>query len=248
MGLAARGREAAALADRRPRARSERAGQRSRRPIGYSVQAPGEELRRRSGRRRSPGGGCCSSAVRRRPPLRLRGARRPEHAPRSRGGRRRLTWYGARRWQLRLLTLTESAIVAVAAPRRLARRHRGRCAGGRAAGAPVGAVLRESVLAAVRARARRRRGGRSRRWSWRSRPRSRPVPRPFGLLDIAASARSRSWSPRCSAGPPTSRGLRRARDAGLVLLLLPGLIAFAAAVPAARLFGPFFVRGATLPS
>ena len=28
--------------------------------------------------------------------------------------RRRLTWYGARRWQLRLLTVTESAIVAVA--------------------------------------------------------------------------------------------------------------------------------------
>ena len=62
--------------------------------------------------------------------------------------RRRLTWYGARRWHLRLLTVTESAMVAVV----------GTVAGwlvgilvgalaASAAGAPAGAVLRESVLA-----------------------------------------------------------------------------------------------------
>src|SRR4029453_10221678 len=63
--------------------------------------------------------------------------------------RRRLTWYGARRWQLRLLTLTESAIVAVAGAVTgwLTGVVAGTLAASRA-GAPVGAVLRESVLSA----------------------------------------------------------------------------------------------------
>ena len=155
--------------------------------------------------------------------------------------RRRLTWYGARRWQLRLLTVTESAIVA---------RRRdasigwlvgvvvGALAASRA-GAPVGAVLRESVLSpaglAARRGRRRPRDARRCRRDLDAGPRREPL-RP---------ARRR----RCSAaialvvaallgGAADQSRLAESQNAGLVLLLLPGLIAFAAAVAAARLFGP----------
>ena len=153
--------------------------------------------------------------------------------------RRRLTWYGARRWQLRLLTVTESAIVAVA----------GTVTGwlvgllvgalaARRAGAPVGAVLRESVLApaglalalavvvaatVVVAIA----------TSIPARDESR-----FGPLDVAALAALGLVVAALLGGAADQSRLADSEGTGLILLLLPGLIAFAAAVVAARLFGP----------
>ena len=154
--------------------------------------------------------------------------------------RRRLTWYGARRWQLRLLTLTESATVALvgAVVGWLAGLVVGALAASRA-GAPVGATLRESVLApaglALALAVVLARDGRRRARHLDPRPATR-----------AASARSTSLRSRLLAivvaallgGAADESRLADERGHRLVLLLLPGLIAFAAAVVAARLFGP----------
>ena len=103
--------------------------------------------------------------------------------------RRRLTWYGARRWHLRLLTVTESAAVALVGTVGgwLVGLAVGALAAGRA-GAPVGAVLRESMLSPP---------GWARRCSWSCSRRSSSPPPPralarddgrFGALDAAALA------------------------------------------------------------
>ena len=106
------------------------------------------------------------------------------------------------------------------------------------AGAPVGAVLRESVLSpaglavaagvvvlatlviAVAT-------------SMPARAESR-----FGLLDVAAVGSIALVVAALLGGAADQSRLAESQNAGLVLLLLPGLIAFAAAVAAARLFGP----------
>ena len=150
LGLAARGRAAAAVADRRPRRRG---ASRRGRPcpadsIGYSVQAPVEELRATersatvAGRRLLLVGGEAAALLFAFAVLAARSMRRDLEA-----ARRRLTWYGARRWQLRLLTGAESAAVALVGT--VAGWLVGVAVGALAAsraGAPVGAVLRESVL------------------------------------------------------------------------------------------------------
>ena len=153
--------------------------------------------------------------------------------------RRRLTWGGARRWQVRLLTWAESAIVAVAGTVMgwLAGLLIAALAAARA-GSPVGAVLRESVLApaglglaacvvvvatvviAVTTSAPARPEGR------------------LGLLDLAALACVGIVVAALAAGAADETRLAEDQGTGLVLLLLPGLIAFVAAVAAARLFGP----------
>ena len=133
LGVAARRRPAAALGDRRPRL-AERAG------AGGALRRL-DRLQRAGPRRGASGNGESATVAGRRlllvggeaaallfafAVLAARSMRRDLEA-----ARRRLTWYGARRWQLRLLTVTESAIVAVAgAVDRLARRRRRRCAGG----------------------------------------------------------------------------------------------------------------------
>ena len=208
--------------------------------IGYSVQAPVEELRATeesatvAGRRLLLVGGEAAALLFAFAVLAARSMRRDLEA-----ARRRLTWYGARRWQLRLLTLTESAIVAVAgaAIGWLVGVLVGALAASRA-GAPVGAVLRESVLApaglaiaagvivlatlvvAVAT-------------SMPARAESR-----FGLLDVAAVGSIALVVAALLGGAADQSRLAASQNAGLVLLLLPGLIAFAAAVAAARLFGP----------
>ena len=153
--------------------------------------------------------------------------------------RRRLTWYGARRWHLRLLTWVESAIVAVVGTVTgwLVGLLVGALAAARA-GAPVGAVLRESVLApaglavavgvvvvatvviAVATSFPARAGNR------------------FGPLDGAALAALGVVVASLAGGAADESRFAEGEGAGLVLLVLPGLIAFAAAVAAARLFGP----------
>ena len=208
--------------------------------IGFSVQAPVEELRATersatvAGRRLLLVGGEAAALLFAFAVLAARSMRRDLEA-----ARRRLTWYGARRWQLRLLTVTESAVVAVAGVviGWLVGVAVGALAASRA-GAPVGAVLRESVLSpaglavaagvvllatlviAVAT-------------SMPARAESR-----FGLLDVAAVGSIALVVAALLGGAADQSRLAESHNAGLVLLLLPGLIAFAAAVAAARLFGP----------
>ncbi len=224
------------LVSRSERARAALSGD----SIGYSVQAPVEELRATeasatvAGRRLLLVGGEAAALLFAFAVLAARSMRRDLEA-----ARRRLTWYGARRWQLRLLTVTESAIVAVAGA--VIGWLVGVVVGGLAAsraGAPVGAVLRESVLSpaglavaagvvvlatlvvavatAMPARDENR----------------------LGLLDLAAAGSIALVLAALRGGAADESRLASSQNAGLVLLLLPGLIAFAAAVAAARLFGP----------
>ena len=208
--------------------------------IGYSVQAPVEELRATersatvAGRRLLLVGGEAAALLFAFAVLAARGMRRDLEA-----ARRRLTWYGARRWHLRLLTVVESAFVAGA----------GTLVGwllglgvavvvAERAGAPVRAILRESVLSStglavaagvivlattviavstsVSAKAGRR----------------------LGPLDVAAVVALAVVVASLAGGAADTSRLAEDQASGLVLLLLPGLIAFSAAVAAARLFGP----------
>jgi hypothetical protein len=143
--------------------------------------------------------------------------------------RRRLAWYGARGWQLALLTVAESAVVALAGTVvGLAIAAVASAVAAERAGAPVGAVLSRSVLSAeglglallvaaaatavlvgtVAARPARRAG--------------------FTLLDGAAvvAAGLVAWE------------LVRGDGEGDLALLAPALITFAAAVLVARLLRP----------
>ncbi len=192
--------------------------------IGYSVQAPVEELRAMeqsatvAGRRLLLVGGEAAALLFAFAVLAARSMRRDLEA-----ARRRLTWYGARRWQLRLLTVTESAIVAVAGALIgwLVGVVVGALAASRA-GAPVGAVLRESVLSpaglaiaagvvvlatlvvAVAT-------------SMPARAESR-----FGLLDVAAVGSIALVIAALLGGAADQSRLAESQNAGLVLLLLPG--------------------------
>ena len=156
---------------------------------GFSVQAPVEELRAAqaaattAGRRLLLVGGEAAALLFAFAVLAARTMRRDLEA-----ARRRLTWYGARRWHLRLLTLAESATVAVVGTvvGWLVGLVVGALAAGRA-GAPVGGVLRESVLAPPGARARGGRRRSPRPWSWLPRRRCRCAEGGrFGPLDAAA--------------------------------------------------------------
>ncbi len=208
--------------------------------IGYSVQAPVEELRATeqaatvAGRRLLLVGGEAAALLFAFAVLAARSMRRDLEA-----ARRRLTWHGARRWQLRLLTVIESALVAVVgtAVGWLTGVVVGAIVAGRA-GAPVTAVLRESVFSpaglalaagvvllattviAITTSVRPKPGAR------------------VGPIDVAALVALLIVAAALAGGAADTSRLAEDQGAGLVLLLLPGLIAFAAAVAAARLFGP----------
>jgi FtsX-like permease family len=150
--------------------------------------------------------------------------------------RRRLTWHGARRWQGALLTGTECAVVGFGGA--LVGWIVGGAAGGVAAaasGAPVGDVLRESVLspgglllglatavvaAAVIAVTVSLEPGRSRR---------------VGALDLAAIVALLAALGILLSGAVDGDELAEGGAAAATLLVLPGLVAFAVAVAAARL-------------
>jgi hypothetical protein len=160
--------------------------------------------------------------------------------------RRRLTWHGARRWQRVLLTTTES--VAIGLGGAAAGWVIGSAAGAVAAnlaGAPVGAVLRESVLSpgglllglavallaalviAVTVSLEIRGRGR------------------VGPLEIAAAAAVIAVLAVLASGSVDAGELASGGAAPAVLLLLPGLVAFAAAVVASRFLpgaGRLFAR------
>ena len=151
--------------------------------------------------------------------------------------RRRLTWHGAQRWQRGLLTATESVAVGFGGA---AVGWVVGCLGGAAAaalaGAPVGDVLRESALSpaglglglgvaalsalviAVTV----------------SLPR-RPEGRALGLLELAGVAALVAVLAVWASGTVDAGQLDAGGTAPVVLLLLPGLVAFAAAVAASRL-------------
>ena len=212
----------------------------SARSIGYSVQAPVEELRAMeqsatvAGRRLLLVGGEAAALLFAFAVLAARSMRRDLDA-----ARRRLTWYGARRWHLRLLTVVESAFVAVlgTAVGWLVGVLAGAVVAARA-GAPVAAVLRESVLSAaglvltvgvvvlaatviaISTSVKARQGAR------------------VGPVDAAALVALLIVAAALAGGAADTSRLAENQGAGLILLLLPGLIAFAAAVGAARLFGP----------
>ena len=150
--------------------------------------------------------------------------------------RRRLTWHGGQRWQRALLTATESTAVGFggAVVGWLVGSAGGAIAAA-AADAPVGAVLRESVLSptgillglavgvvaavviAVTVSLQARRRGR------------------VGPLDLAAVAALVAALAILASGSVDAGELAAGGAAPVVVLLLPGLLAFAAAVGASRL-------------
>ncbi|TML72720.1 MAG: ABC transporter permease [Actinobacteria bacterium] len=158
---------------------------------------------------------------------------------------RRLTWYGARRWQLALVSTAEVAVVAAAG-----------AAVGWAVGAgvaalaagrahtPAGAVLAHSALsprgigfAAILAAAATvvvllsLRAGAARVGGVTVTP-----------VDVAAAGALVAIVIALARGAADTNALAQERGTGGVLLVLPALIAFVAAVIAARLLGPALAR------
>ena len=207
---------------------------------GYSVQAPVEELRATersatvAGRRLLLVGGEAAALLFAFAVLAARGMRRDLEA-----ARRRLTWYGARRWHLRLLTVVESGFVAgvgtfvgwllglgvavVVAAR---------------AGAPIWAILRESVLSSTGLALAAGVIVLATTVIAISTSASTKAGRRIGPVDVAAVGALAIVLASLAGGATDTSRLAEGQASGLVLLLLPGLIAFAAAVAAARLFGP----------
>jgi hypothetical protein len=223
-----------ALVRRTERARSELASVSS----SFAVDAPVEELRAAqeeaevAGTRLLLVGGEGAALLLAFTILAARGLRRDLEA-----ARRRLTWLGAQRWQLWLLGGIESAGVALA----------GVLAGwllgigvaavaARIAGAPAADILSESVLspaglglwlaAALVAG--------TVVWLAVSVP-AREGAR-VGPLDVVALAAVLVVAVALAGGVADQERLRRDEGVALLLLLLPGLVAVAAAVAAARVF------------
>ena len=221
------------LIGRVERARADLAGLSS----SFAVNAPDEELRAAeeradiAGRRLLLVGGEAAALLLAFAILAARGMRRDLSAART-----RLTWFGARRWQLGLLTGLESAAVGVGGV--LAGWILGSAAGAAAAaaaGAPSGRILLEStaspsgfaialvaalvtsgvIAVAVSAAPRAAR---------------------IGLAEIAAAAAILVVAVALAGGAVDDESLARGEGSALLLLLLPGLVALAAAVVAARIF------------
>ena len=224
-------------------ARTERARAELAATSSFDVDAPEEELRAAqrasdvAGTRLLLVGGEGAALLLAFTVLAARGMRRDLEA-----ARRRLTWAGARRWQLALLSGLESAFVAIAG-----------VLGGwtvgvgvaaiaaRVADAPATAVLLQSVLsprglalagatalaAAVLV------------WitvSLKPRDGAR-----LGSLDLLAIGALAVTGVALAGGVADQGELARGGDVVLLLLLLPGLIALAAAIVVARVF-PFLAR------
>ena len=222
----------------------------------FAVGAPEEELRAAkakatvAGRRLLLVGGEAAALLLAFALLAARGLRRDLG-----DARRRLTWYGARGWQLVLLTGVESAVVAVGGV--AAGWVVGSAVGGVAArltGAPTASVLRQSALSptglaiAVTAAALTT-GLIALAVSLRPREGAR-----IGVPEIIGSAALLVAAVALLGGAADEDRLARAEGPALLLLLLPGLLALVAAILVARLFpalarlvadgsrGPFSLR------
>ncbi len=223
------------LIDRVERARIELAAY----SRSFAVDAPQEELRAVqesatiSGRRLLLVGGEVAALLLAFAVLAARSMRRDLEA-----ARRRLTWYGARRWQLWLLVGIESAAVAVSGV--VVGWILGTAAGAlaaRLAGAPAVPVLDHSIFSAaglglalaavvttaaviavvVSVRSRNAR---------------------FGPLELIAGAALLVVGIALLAGAADRESLASGEGPALLLLLMPGLVALAAAIIVARLFPP----------
>lgn len=164
--------------------------------------------------------------------LAARGMRRDLEA-----ARRRLTWFGAQRWQLWLLGGLESAAVAVGGV--ILGWIAGIAVGGivaRLAGAPAVDVLRESVLSPVGMTLALAAAGAAAALVWITV--SLPVRdgARIGALDLVAVAALLVVAVALVGGAVDESQLAGGEGSALLLLLLPGLIAVAAAVVVARLF------------
>jgi hypothetical protein len=155
--------------------------------------------------------------------------------------RRRLTWSGAARWQIALVTATEVAIVVAAGV--LTGWLVGSALGALvadAAGAPPGAVLVHSSLSwwGLAAAAGLAVAAAAVILLTLLAPTVRAGRRSVSLLDAAAVAALVAVVVALARGRLTAEELSRDDGAAAVLLLLPGLVAFVAAVACARLLGP----------
>lgn len=208
--------------------------------LQFDVTAPVEELRaaqaasRTAGRRLELVGGEAAALLFAFAVLAAAAMRRDIAA-----ARRRLAWYGARVWQLRLLTWAETSAVALAGA--LAGVAVGLAGGAIAAaraGAPVGAVLAHGPLspaggaavagvvvaaAVVLAAA--------------VTPRAARVG-DLAAVDAAALAAAGLAAVLVATGAADAEEIARGGGTGLPLLVLPGLVTFAAAVAVARLLRP----------
>ena len=206
----------------------------------FAVSAPEEELRAAqrtaavAGRRLLLVGGEAAALLLAFAVLAARGMRRDLD-----DARRRLTWYGARTWQLALLTGVESALVAAAGVLV------GWVVGGavgvvaaRLAGAPARRVLEHSVtspagLALALAVILVTTGLIAVAVSLPSRDGARlGVPELVGLAALLVVAVA------LLGGAADEDRLARGEGTALLLLLLPGLVALVAAIAVARLFPP----------
>ena len=243
VGVAARPGEPAQVGDRRARRRLERARAAARARLERVLRGRARRgaARGRAHGRRSAAAGCSSSAARLlRSCSRSRCSRREACGATSRAAHARLTWYGARRWQLALLTGVESGLVGA---------RRRRCSAGSSGAWPV--------------RSRPRRAGAP---AWRGAAREHALRAAGSLLALAAAlaaggarlarrlgaraGRARVGAPEALAARGAARRRRRAarrgarrgaararrRSSVVLLLLFPGLLALAAAVVVARLF------------
>ena len=205
----------------------------------FAVDAPQEELRAVqesatiSGRRLLLVGGEVAALLLAFAVLAARSMRRDLDA-----ARRRLTWYGARRWQLALLVGIESAAVAISGV--VVGWILGTAAGAlaaRLAGAPAGSVLDHSIFSAagfglaaaavvtttavigVVVSVRPRNAG-------------------FGPLEVIAGVALLVVGIALLAGAADRESLATGEGPALLLLLMPGLVALAAAIFVAHLFPP----------
>ena len=155
--------------------------------------------------------------------------------------RRRLGWFGARRWQLELGTGAESVIIAAGGT--LVGWFAGIALAGviaDKAGLPVGPLLRHSVLSQEALVAGLVLAGASALVLFLA-VRARPVQvRGFALtpVDVAALGAVGVIVTSLARGSTDASALAQEGGTGALLLLLPGLVAFVAAVAFARLLGP----------
>jgi hypothetical protein len=220
-------------------ARTERARvELARSSSSFAVEAPVEELRAAeraanvAGTRLLLVGGEGAALLLAFTVLAARGMRRDLEA-----ARRRLTWFGAQRWQLWLLSGLESAAVAVGGV--ILGWIAGIVVGGVVAwvaGAPVADVLRESVLspAGIALMLGATAVAAALVWITVSLP-AREGAR-IGALDLVALVAVLVIAVALLGGAADEDQLAGGGGSALLLLLLPGLVAVAAAVVVARLF------------
>ncbi len=151
--------------------------------------------------------------------------------------RRRLTWFGARRWQLLGLSGVESAAVALGGV--LVGWVVGAFVGATAAwlaGAPVTDVLRESVLSPVGLTIAATTAVAAALLVWLTVSLPTREGARLAMLDLVAVAALLVTGVALLGGVADEEQLARGEGSALLLLLLPGLLAVAAAIAVARIF------------